>query len=213
MRLLANVLAGCALLLERQQAEDVVLPTSRPQQWSNAMLDFDRLAAVVVLYGTRFVGAIIIVLVGWALARMAERAMRSSLQRSPHMDPIVTGFLGSAARYAALLVTFLIVIQLIGIQATSLVAVLGAASLAIGLALQGTLSNVAGGVMLLIFRPFHVGDEIEVEGKRGEVVALNLFTTEMVSKDNAQIIMPNGKVWGVPLTNFSTYARATKAAE
>src|SRR5262245_29972272 len=118
---------------------------------------------------------------------------------------MVAAFLGSLARYATLVITGLIIIQLIGIEATSLIAVLGAASLAIGLALQGTLSNLAAGVMLLIFRPFRVGDDIEVEGKRGKVRALNLFMTELIH-DDIQILMPNGKVWGAPLTNFSTYA-------
>jgi small conductance mechanosensitive channel len=145
--------------------------------------------------------------VGWWLARVAERATRRALLTSSHMDPLVAGFLSNVARYATLLLTFLVIIQLVGIQATSLVAVLGAASLAIGLALQGTLSNMAAGVMLLIFRPFQIGDEIEVEGKRGKVRALNLFLTEIAGDNGAQILMPNGKVWGSPLTNFSTCAR------
>ena len=160
---------------------------------------------MLVIYGTRALGAIVVGLIGWWLAWLAERAARRALLT--RMDPLVAGFLANLARYAALILTFLVIIQLIGIQATSLVAVLGAASLAIGLALQGTLSNMAGGVMLLIFRPFQTGDEIEVEGKRGKVMALNLFITELAGENNAQILMPNSKVWGSPLTNFSSYSR------
>jgi len=173
-------------------------------------LNFESLAALFVLYGTRFLGALVVLLIGWWVARMVERATQRALSRTPQLDSMVAGFAASAARYAVLVLTGLIVIQLIGIQATSLVAVLGAASLAIGLALQGTLSNLAAGVMLLIFRPFKVGDEIEVEGKRGKVKGLNLFMTELVS-ENVQILLPNGKVWGAPLTNFSTYSQQRAA--
>jgi small conductance mechanosensitive channel len=83
---------------------------------------------------------------------------------------------------------------------------LGAASLSIGLALQGTLSNVAAGVMLLIFRPFRLGDSIEVAGKSGIVKNLNLFMTELASADNVQVFIPNGQVWDGALSNLSTYA-------
>jgi small conductance mechanosensitive channel len=121
------------------------------------------------------------------------------------MDPIVAAFLSSLAHYAVLIVAFVMILQIIGIQATSLVAVLGAASLAIGLALQGTLSNMAAGVMLLLFRPFRLGDRIEVAGKNGTVKNLNLFMTELASGDNVQVLIPNGQVWGAAMTNFSAY--------
>src|SRR5437588_777251 len=97
-----------------------------------------------------------------APTRCALRNIRSIFASLAH-------FLSSLARYAILLVTFLVILQLIGIQATSLIAVLGAASLAIGLALQGTLSDIAAGVMLLFFRPFKIGDSVEVAGKSGTV--------------------------------------------
>jgi small conductance mechanosensitive channel len=100
-----------------------------------------------------------------------------------------------------------IVMQLIGIQATGLVAVVGAASLSIGLALQGTLSNVAAGVMLLVFRPFRIGDKIEVAKQTGTVKALSLFITELINENNVQVLIPNGQVWGAPLINFSAYSR------
>jgi small conductance mechanosensitive channel len=172
-----------------------------------AAVNFESLTALIVLYGTRIVGALAVAVIGWWVAGLVERATLRGFARTPQLDPMVAGFVASIARYAVLVVIGLIIIQLIGIQATSLVAVLGAASLAVGLALQGTLSNLAAGVMLLIFRPFKIGDDIEVEGKRGRVKALNLFITELAGADNTQILMPNGKVWGAPLTNFSTYAQ------
>jgi small conductance mechanosensitive channel len=125
----------------------------------------------------------------------------------PHR-PDGGGFSSGMARYTLLVVTLVVVLQLIGIQATSLVAVVGAASLSVGLALQGTLSNMAAGVTLLVFRPFPIGDKIEVAGKNGTVKALNLFVTELVNDNNVQVLMPNGQVWGAPLTNFSAYSRA-----
>jgi small conductance mechanosensitive channel len=122
-----------------------------------------------------------------------------------YLDPTVGAFLSSLAYYAVFVVAFLIILQAMGIQATSLVAIVGAASLAIGLAVQDTLSNVAAGIMLLIFRPFRLGDSIEVAGKSGTVKNLNLFMTELASGDNVQVLIPNGQVWGGALTNFSAY--------
>ena len=167
-------------------------------------LDLDRLGNLLALYGINFVGALLIALIGWWAARLSERLTRRAFAAS-QVDPTVAGFLSSLARYAVLIVALLVVLQVIGIQATSLVAVLGAASLAIGLALQGTLTNMAAGIMLLLFRPFRVGDSIEVAGKSGTVRNLNLFTTELAGGDNVQVLIPNAQVWGAPLTNFSAY--------
>ena len=167
-------------------------------------LDLDRLGNLLALYGINFVGALLIALIGWWAARLSERLTRRAFAAS-QVDPTVAGFLSSLARYAVLIVALLVVLQVIGIQATSLVAVLGAASLAIGLALQGTLTNMAAGIMLLLFRPFRVGDSIEVAGKSGTVRNLNLFTTELAGGDNVQVLIPNAQVWGAPLTNLSAY--------
>jgi small conductance mechanosensitive channel len=91
------------------------------------------------------------------------------------------------------------------VETTSVIAVLGAASLAVGLALQGTLGNVAAGVMLLIFRPYKVGDFVEVAGKRGVVQSLDLFTTELATLDNVKLVAPNGKVFGEFILNFTAH--------
>jgi small conductance mechanosensitive channel len=168
-------------------------------------LDFNRLGDLLVLYGINFVGALVVAAVGWWAAGAVDRMTRRALLASSHMDVIVAGFLSSLARYAVLTVAFVVILQLIGIQATSLIAVLGAASLAIGLALQGTLTNMAAGVMLLIFRPFRAGDSIEVAGKSGTVKDLSLFTTELAGGDNVKILIPNGQIWGAALTNLSAY--------
>ena len=116
-------------------------------------LDFDRLGNLFAVYGFNVAGAILVAVVGWWMARVVERLSRRALVRLAHTDGTVAGFLSSLARYTVLIVAAIITMPLIGIQATSLIAVLGAASLAIGLALQGTLSNLAAGVMLLRFVP------------------------------------------------------------
>jgi small conductance mechanosensitive channel len=126
---------------------------------------------------------------------------------------MLRGFFGSIARYFVLTITVLTVLSEFGIQTTSLVAVIGAASLAIGLALQGTLSNLAAGVMLLIFRPFRIGQQVVIGGNQGTVKALSLFWTEVVTADNIQVIIPNGSVWGQPLKNLSTYTPPVATTE
>src|SRR5690349_6151077 len=169
-------------------------------------LDFDHIGGLFVVYGVNCLGAILIALIGWWVSAVAERMARKALLSSSHMDRTVAAFLSSLVRYGLLAVTLVLILQVVGIQATSLVAVIGASSLAIGLALQGTLSNMAAGVMLLLFRPFKLGDSIEVGGKSGTVQNLNLFFTELAGGDNVQILIPNGQVWGQALTNNSAYA-------
>jgi hypothetical protein len=136
-------------------------------------LDLDHIGGLIVIYGVNCLGAILIALAGWWISSLAERMALNGLLSSSHMDRTVAAFLSSLVRYALLAVTLVLILQVVGIQATSLVAVIGASSLAIGLALQGTLSNMAAGVMLLIFRPFKLGDSIEVAGKSGTVQNLN----------------------------------------
>jgi small conductance mechanosensitive channel len=116
---------------------------------------------------------------------------------------MLTGFFASLAKYLVLIFTGLMVLSQFGVQTASLIAVLGAAGLAIGLALQGTLSNVAAGVMILIFRPFKIGDYVEVAGQAGTVKAVTLFISELSTPDNVQIIVPNSQVWGSSVVNYS----------
>ncbi len=163
------------------------------------------LLPLIVANALNAIGAIIILLIGLWLSGRADALAVRMLGRTPHFDPMLRSFFGSVARYLILTVTVLAVLSQFGIQTTSLVAVLGAASLAIGLALQGTLSNLAAGVMLLIFRPFRIGHKVQIGGNLGTVRELSLFWTELVSDDQVQIIVPNGGVWGQPLRNYSIY--------
>ncbi|MCK1622481.1 mechanosensitive ion channel [Bradyrhizobium sp. 160] len=168
-------------------------------------INFDTLKASLVLYGLNAIYAILLFAIGWYLSGAMQRFVTRVLSVTHRVDPLVTLFVASVARYAVLAVIGIAVLQLFGIQTASLVAVLGATSLAIGLALQGTLSNLAAGVMLLLFRPFHIGDDVEVAGKAGKVKSLSLFMTELVALDNTQILLPNGQVWGAAIINHSAY--------
>ncbi|GIQ75149.1 mechanosensitive ion channel family protein [Bradyrhizobium sp. RD5-C2] len=168
-------------------------------------LNFETLKATLVLYGLNATSAVLLLVLGWYASAIAQRFVLRVLTATHRVDALVTVFLSSLARYAVLAVVGIAVLQLFGIQTASLVAVLGATSLAIGLALQGTLSNLAAGVMLLLFRPFRINDDVEVAGKAGKVQTLSLFMTELITSDNTQILLPNGSVWGSAIINHSTY--------
>lgn len=149
--------------------------------------------------------ALVVLVVGWIVAGMVGSAVRRRINKTPQIDPTLGNFFASIVKWAILAIVLVAVLGIFGIQATSIVAILGAASLAIGLALQGTLSDLAAGVMLVVFRPYKLGQYIDVGGTAGTVVDLNLFTTELVTPDNVQIIVPNGQAWGSIITNYSAH--------
>ncbi len=149
--------------------------------------------------------ALIFLIAGWIVAGVVERTIRRRVHASETLDDTLGTFFASIAKWLILVVVVIAVLQLFGFQATSLVAVLGAATLAIGLALQGTLADVAAGVMLIVFRPFKLGNYVDIAGTSGTVKDLNLFVTELVTPDNVQIVVPNGKVWGAIITNYSAH--------
>jgi small conductance mechanosensitive channel len=177
------------------------------------MINVRGLLPLIVSNALNVLGAILILLIGLWLAGKADQVVVRMLSRAPHFDSMLKSFFGSLARYLVLTVTVLAVLSQFGIQTTSLIAVLGAAGLASGLALQGTLSNLAAGVMLLIVRPFRIDHKVQIGGNIGTVNALSLFWTELVSDDKVQIIVPNGGVWGQALRNFSVYPAPPHAGE
>ncbi len=159
--------------------------------------------ALLTTYGMNMLGGILILLVGRMVANWVEKRVDRWLSSTGKVDETLRPFLRSVAKYFVLIVTVLAVLAQFGIETTSLIAVFGAAGLAIGLALQGTLSNIAAGVMLLIFRPFKVGEFVEVAGIAGTVKSITLFVTELATPDNVQILAPNSQVWGTIVKNFS----------
>ncbi|MEM0906719.1 MAG: mechanosensitive ion channel domain-containing protein [Pseudomonadota bacterium] len=149
-------------------------------------------------------GALILV-VGWRVVGIFTRAFERWLTKSDHMDPIVESFLASLVRYGLIAVLIISALSVMGVQTTSLIAVLGAASLAVGLALQGSLTSLAAGVMIILLRPIRIGDYIEVAGQAGTVKSISLFMTELATYDNVQKLLPNSAVWGNTVTNYSVY--------
>lgn len=166
----------------------------------------DQITELALRWGNSGLWALITLMAGWFLAGWAERAVKGGLARVRVADEMLRGFFGSLARWALLTFTAVAVLERMGVQTTSVVAILGAAGLAIGLALQGTLSNLAAGVMLLLFRPFKVGDAIEGGGQAGTVKDVSLFHTHLVTGDNIQVIAPNSLLWNAALRNTSFYA-------
>lgn len=147
--------------------------------------------------------AVAILIVGFLLSGWIKRFITDKAMDHEELDLTLFTFIGSMARYAVIAFTIIMVLARFGVQTTSLIAVIGAAGLAVGLALQGTLSNVAAGVMLMIFRPFKMGQYIEAGGHAGTVKEVNLFTTELATLDNVQIIIPNGAIWSGSIVNYS----------
>ena len=152
------------------------------------------------------IAAVILVVAFW-LSGFTKRQIVKVGLKYEELDDTLFLFLASLAKYAILAIATVFVLSRFGIQTTSLVALLGAAGLAIGLALQGTLSNLAAGVMLLGFRPFKIDDFVEVGGFSGTVKAITLFTTEIATADNVQITIPNSDIWASSIKNFSYYDR------
>ena len=162
-----------------------------------------QLQLLIVSGGLKLLVGIIILVAGWMAATWAKRGLEAGLARLP-IDLTLKPLIASLTRYAILLLTVLLVVQQFGVQTTSLIAVLGAAGLAIGLALQGTLSNVASGVMLLILRPFRVGQFVEVAGGRqGTVREIGLFTTLIITRDGVYVSIPNSAIFGAVAINFT----------
>ncbi len=150
-------------------------------------------------WGMRLLTAIIIIIAGWMIGNWINRRF----EKMRRLDGTLKNFLGGLFKYSIMFVAVITVIGLFGIPMASLLAVLGAAGLAIGLALQGTLSNIASGVMLLILRPFNVGDYITWGNEGGTVKSLGLFGTELAMADNVYIFAPNSKIWGNEIRNYS----------
>ena len=166
----------------------------------------DEVMKIITTYGLDVVAAIVILIIGWIVAGWAGGFTRRSMAKTDKVDDMLAGFIAGLVKYTLLVFTVLAVLAQFGVQTTSFIAVIGAAGLAIGLALQGTLSNVAAGVMLQIFRPFKVGDFIEGGGVTGSVDTVSLFVTEMHTPDNVHIVVPNNQLWNTAIKNFSHHA-------
>ena len=149
--------------------------------------------------------ATVILTIGFFLAGFFKRRIIRLSERTKRFDKTMAAFLANLVRYGVLALTIIFVLQNFGFQTASLIALLGAAGLAIGLALQGVLSGVASGVMLVLFRPIRVGDFVEVDGQMGTVKDISIFNTELATVGNVQVIIPNTQVWSNTIVNYSAY--------
>ncbi|WP_407648211.1 mechanosensitive ion channel family protein [Harenicola maris] len=154
--------------------------------------------------GANIVAAIVIIILGFLISGFLRRRINRMAENHPNLDTTLFGFLGNLVRYTILAFTGLFVLNTFGVQTTSIIAVIGAAGLAIGLALQGTLSNIAAGVMIILFRPLKVGDFVEVDDVTGTVKEINLNFTEIADTGNVRVVVPNSEVWGNTIKNYTT---------
>ncbi|MDR5867987.1 mechanosensitive ion channel family protein [Halomonas koreensis] len=171
-------------------------------------MDTQWLTDFVQMQGTSFVinlvAAIAIFVVGRWAAKLLNRLAIKAMQRG-RLDPLLVKFLGNILHALMLIFVVLAAISQVGIQTTSLIAVIGAAGLAVGLALQGSLANFAAGVLVIIFRPYKIGDYVEAGGVAGTIDDVQIFTTELCTPDNRRIIVPNGQMMNGAITNYSSH--------
>ena len=158
---------------------------------------------LMIGYGIKFIVAILIFIIGKSLSKMVSSTITKLMQKRG-VDTTVSSFVGSIIYGIAFALTIIIAIGHLGFNTTSLVTIIGAAGLAVGLALQGSLSNFASGVLLIMFRPFKAGDFVEVAGVAGVVEEVLIFSTILKTGDNKTVIIPNGGITGGTITNYST---------
>lgn len=164
---------------------------------------WEKIIELATTYGIKLLLAIIVLLIGLAIIKRLAKTATKMMTKAKVSDSLIP-FLRSLINIGLKLLLFISVLGMVGVQMTSFIAVLGAAGLAVGLALQGTLQNFAGGVIILLFKPYKVGDYIETQGYSGTVKAIQIFTTIMNTPDNKTIIIPNSPIATGSLVNYST---------
>ena len=158
---------------------------------------------LAVAYSFSIVGAIILLIAGYIVAGVAERWAYAGLGKFRGFDETLRRFFSKAARYAVLILVGITVLAQFGVQTASIIAALGAAGLAIGLALQGTLQNIAAGIMLLVLKPFRVGEYVEAGDVAGTIEEIGLFATQVKRIDGLFVLAPNSELWNTPVTNYT----------
>lgn len=169
-------------------------------------MDFDY-TGLAMVWGARVLSAAIILAIGLWFAFFLSRVVRRQAMRHPHLDATLGAFFALVIRYAIIALVLVVVLQQFGVQTASLVAVLGAGALAVGLALQGTLGNVASGIILALMRPYRIGEFVEINGQEGKVTNLDLLFTEIETLDDRRIFVPNGQALANPIVNYTTMGR------
>jgi Small-conductance mechanosensitive channel len=177
-----------------EQASDAVVATRAA---------LAQLMALAVQYSFSIIGALVLLTVGWIASRMLSQWAFKGVSRIHGIDVTLAHFFAQVVRYGVLVLVVVMVLGQFGVQTASILAALGAIGLAIGLALQGTLQNIAAGIMLLVLRPFRVGEAIETNDINGTIIDIGLFATELRTYDGLYRLAPNSTLWNVPVTNYS----------
>jgi small conductance mechanosensitive channel len=172
------------------------------QMFSNTPEWMKTAETMLTTFGLKIVAALLIFFVGRWIAKKVQTGLEKGMLKS-HVDPVLVTFTVNMTFAAVMVFVVLAALGQLGVQTTSFIAVLGAAGLAVGLALQGSLSNFASGVMIIIFRPFKIDDYVEGGGVSGTVKAIHIFTTALTTPDNKRVIVPNSKMMGDNITNYS----------
>ncbi|CDT19088.1 MULTISPECIES: small-conductance mechanosensitive channel MscS [Vibrio] len=171
---------------------------SQAEQWLTNNSD------LFIQYGVNIISALIILFIGNLIVKAVANSVSKVLQKKK-MDRAVVEFIHGLVRYLLFVIVLIAALGRLGVQTASVVAVIGAAGLAVGLALQGSLSNFAAGVLIVAFRPFKSGDYVEIGGVAGSVDSIQIFQTVLTTPDNKMVVVPNGSVIGSPITNYSRH--------
>ncbi len=166
-------------------------------------IDFKSLYNLAIEYGIKIITTITILIIGLWIIKVAVKTLNKGLKKSK-LEESLRGFIISLITWGAKILLFITALGQLGVKTTSFVAILGAAGLAVGMALQGSLSNFAGGALILLFKPFKVGDLIEAQGAIGVVKEIQIFVTKIITPDNKEVIIPNGSLSNGSITNYST---------
>ncbi|TIN51059.1 MAG: mechanosensitive ion channel, partial [Mesorhizobium sp.] len=162
-----------------------------------------QLSSLIVSYSFSAIGAVILLVVGYLVAGLAERSIYAGLGHIHGFDETLRHFFSQVVRYGILILVVIMVLGQFGVQTASIIAAIGAAGLAIGLALQGTLQNIAAGIMLLALRPFRIGEYVEVGAIAGSIEEIGLFATKLRTVEGIYILAPNQTLWNQPVRNFT----------
>lgn len=191
-----------------ESVTDKVVDTITDNELTNGVLSAGNWVAdnqdLLIQYGVNLISAILILFIGNLIVKGIANGVAKVL-RKKSMDEAVVEFLHSLVRYLLFVIVLIAALGRLGVQTASVVAVIGAAGLAVGLALQGSLSNFAAGVLIVSFRPFKSGDYVEIGGVAGSVESIQIFSTVLCTPDNKMVVVPNGAVIGGAITNYSRH--------
>jgi small conductance mechanosensitive channel len=186
-------------IIKEKNMDAVQIPDLTGFDWAGQL---EKAQTLGIDFGVKLITAILIFYIGRIVARIISKGIRK-LMVSQEVDKILESFVSNLAYWSMMTFVIIAAIGRLGIQTTSLIAIMGAAGLAIGLSLQGSLSNFAAGVLIVMFRPYRVGDFVEAAGVSGSVVQVQILTTVLKTGDNKQVVVPNGQIMGSIITNYS----------